>query len=192
MENIRNEKNSYGWIEVICGPMFSGKTEELLRRLRRARFAQIDLAIFKPETDSRYHPTRIVSHDANYFPSLSVANAESILKHKGNAKIIAIDEAQFFDENLVMVVSKLANEGRRIIITGLDKDYLGRPFGLMPQLITIAEYVTKLSAVCMQCGDTAFFSHRKTAKSGVILTGSYEDYEPRCRKCFYQENELIL
>ena len=192
MENHQIERRGYGSIEIICGPMFSGKTEELLRRLRRARYAQIDLSIFKPETDSRYHPTRIVSHDANYFPSMSVNNSLSILKHKGNAKIVAIDEAQFFDENLLEVVCVMANEGRRVIVTGLDKDYLGRPFGVMPKLIAVAEYVTKLSAVCMQCGESAYFSHRKTEKSGIVLTGSYDDYEPRCRVCFYKDNELMV
>lgn len=174
-----------GWVEVICGPMFSGKTEELLRRLRRAKIANLPLSIFKPAADVRYSEMRIVSHDANYFPSMPLHQARDILKHKGEAKVIAIDEAQFFDDELPEVLKLLAERGIRVIVAGLDMDSFGKPFGPMPQVLAIAEYITKLSAICVVCGGHASFSFRKTEVQEQFLLGEKEHYEPRCRWCFF-------
>ena len=174
-----------GWIEVICGPMFSGKTEELLRRLRRAKIANQPMAIFKPEIDTRFGEYRIVSHDANYFPSMSIKNSRDIIKNAGDAVLVAIDEAQFFDDELPKVVKELALSGKRVIVAGLDMDYKGNPFGPMPDIMALAEYVTKLSAICVQCGGHATHSFRKSEGDGLILLGEKDVYEPRCRKCFY-------
>lgn len=179
-----NNEYKQGWIEAICGPMFSGKTEELLRRLRRAKIANIPTAIFKPEIDTRYSDRRIVSHDTNYFPSMPVVSARHILKHKGDAKLIAIDEAQFFDEELPEVVNTLALEGIRVIVAGLDMDYTGKPFGVMPQLLALADYITKLNAICVVCGSQATHSYRHGNDSELIKLGEKDVYEPRCRLCF--------
>lgn len=178
-----------GLIEVICGPMFSGKTEELLRRLRRARIANIDLAIFKPDLDTRYGKNRIVSHDANYFPSMPLGHSSDVLRHYGRAKVVALDEVQFFDEGIVEVCSELAKNGIRVIAAGLDMDYLGQPFHPMPKILSIADYVTKLSAICQQCGWPAIHSYRKNADSQQVMLGEKDSYEPRCRKCFHLGDE---
>jgi len=174
-----------GWIEVICGPMFSGKTEELLRRLRRAKIANQPMAIFKPEPDTRYSQYRIISHDTNYFPSMPVKESAEILKNAGSASVVAIDEAQFFDDDLPQIVDKLARQGVRVIVAGLDMDYMGKPFGVMPDVMAMAEFVTKLCAICVQCGANATHSFRKSDSDTLIILGEKESYEPRCRNCFY-------
>jgi len=174
-----------GSIEVICGPMFSGKTEELLRRLRRARFANQPIAIFKPVIDNRFSELNIVSHDANFYPSLLIANASDMIKNKGNAKVVAFDEAQFFDESVTDVAEQLALEGVRVIASGLDMDFMGKPFGPMPSLMAIADNMTKLSAICAVCGADATHSFRKTNHTSRVVIGAKEYYEPRCRTCFF-------
>lgn len=173
-----------GWIEVICGSMFSGKTEELIRRLRRAQFANQKTEIFKPLLDTRYDESAIVSHNANSIPSTPVEHASNILLYASEVEVIGIDEAQFFDEELISVAQQLAARGSRVIIAGLDMDYLGKPFGPMPQLLSVAEYVTKVHAICVQCGDLASHSYRTTASDSKVLLGEKESYEPRCRHCF--------
>jgi len=173
-------------IEAICGPMFSGKTEELLRRLRRARFAGIPMAIFKPIIDDRYGQMQITSHDMNFFPAMPLKGAKSIIQHSSSANLIAIDEIQFFDEEIVDVVEQLAKQKKRIIFSGLDKDYLGKPFGSMPQLLAIADKVAKLNSICMVCSDDAHYTYRKSGISeSTVLVGESDIYESRCRTCFY-------
>ncbi|MCO5231732.1 MAG: thymidine kinase [Chitinophagales bacterium] len=173
-----------GWIEVICGSMFSGKTEELLRRLKRAKFAHQRVEIFKPQIDIRYHETLIVSHDANHIQSNPVGVAENILLYSNEVDVIGIDEAQFFDEQLPEVCNILASKGIRVIVAGLDMDFLGQPFGPMPALMANAEYVTKVHAICVKCGNPAGYSYRLTDSDKTILLGEKEEYEPRCRTCF--------
>ena len=179
-----------GWIEVICGSMFSGKSEELMRRLRRARIANLRAGIFKPVTDTRYHPENIVSHDENSIPSIPVADAATILEKASAVDVVAIDEAQFFDDALAEVCDRLAIQGTRVIVAGLDMDYLGRPFGPMPALLAKAEYITKLHAICMQCGNIANYSYRKSGSDEQMLIGNQEYYEPRCRIC-YEKGDLL-
>jgi thymidine kinase len=181
-QNVHNYKN--GWIEVVCGSMFSGKTEELLRRIRRAKIAHLKTKMFKPMVDTRYDEEAIVSHDAHSIASTPVSNSLNILKSCNNVDVVGIDEAQFFDENLPEVCTQLANKGVRIIAAGLDKDFQGKPFGIMPQLMAIAEYVTKIHAICVQCGNLANFSYRLVNNKNVVLLGEKENYEPRCRRCF--------
>lgn len=173
-----------GWIEVICGPMFSGKTEELLRRLRRAKIANMRMAIFKPALDIRYGQNKIVSHDANYFPSLPVKHSDEILKNVGNAQLVALDEVQFFDMQVVEVVEELAVQGRRVICAGLDMDYLGKPFEAIPPLLAVANYITKIQAICVQCGSPATHSFRLVSNDAKVMLGETESYEARCRQCF--------
>ncbi len=173
-----------GWIEVICGSMFSGKTEELIRRLRRARIANLRVGIFKPLTDDRYHPENIVSHDDNSILSIPVPNAKAILDEVSTVDVVGIDEAQFFDESLPEVCDILASRGTRVIVAGLDMDYLGKPFGQMPALLSKAEYITKLHAICMQCGNIANYSYRKSGVAEQLLIGNKDLYEPRCRICY--------
>jgi thymidine kinase len=173
-----------GWIEVICGSMFSGKTEELIRRLRRARIANLRVGIFKPVTDDRYHPENIVSHDDNSILSIPVPNAEAILDKVSAVDVVGIDEAQFFDESLPEVCDILASKGTRVIVAGLDMDYQGKPFGQMPALLSKAEYITKLHAICMQCGNIANYSYRKSGIAEQLLIGNKDLYEPRCRICY--------
>jgi thymidine kinase len=173
-----------GWIEVICGSMFSGKTEELIRRLRRARIANLRVGIFKPLTDDRYHPENIVSHDDNSILSIPVPNAKAILDVVSTVDVVGIDEAQFFDESLPEVCDILASKGTRVIVAGLDMDYLGIPFGQMPALLSKAEYITKLHAICMQCGNIANYSFRKSGIAEQLLIGNKDLYEPRCRICY--------
>ncbi|MCL2040581.1 MAG: thymidine kinase [Bacteroidales bacterium] len=183
---LEQNRDPRGSIEVICGSMFSGKTEELIRRLKRARIAKQKVEIFKPAMDVRYHEARVVSHDENAIVSTPVASASEILFYAGNAEIVGIDEAQFFDDELVPVCNKLAAMGVRVIVAGLDMDYLGKPFGPMPALLASAEYVTKVHAVCMKCGNLAHYSHRIIESDKLVVLGETESYEPLCRIC-YQE-----
>ncbi len=173
-----------GWVEVICGSMFSGKTEELLRRLNRVIIARQNVEIFKPAVDTRYHEQNVVSHNANSIRSTPVQFSEDILLLSGNCDVVGIDEAQFFDEDLVEVCTKLANSGKRVIVAGLDMDFSGKPFGPMPQLLAIAEYVTKVHAICIKCGDIAHYSYRLIANQKTVMLGEKDTYEARCRRCF--------
>jgi len=184
LENSRGKAAKKGWIEVICGSMFSGKTEELIRRMKRAQFAQQKVEIFKPEIDKRYDETQVVSHDANAIHSTPVPNSSNILILADDVDVVGIDEAQFFDMGLVQVCNQLANSGIRVIVAGLDMDYLGKPFGPIPHLMSTAEYVTKVHAICMQCGDLANHSHRFLESGGLVVLGEKESYEPLCRACF--------
>ncbi len=177
-----------GWIEVICGSMFSGKTEELIRRLKRAKIANLKVEIFKPAMDTRYNETGVVSHDANIIPSTPIANPNSILLLAENVDVVGIDEAQFFDAAILDVCETLALRGTRVIVAGLDMNYLGKPFGPLPQLLAIADYITKLHAICVKCGNIANISYRKTSFSGQVLIGEKDLYEPRCRNCYHEGN----
>lgn len=164
--------------------MFSGKTEELIRRMKRAQFARLDVEIFKPQIDTRYHEEDIISHDSNAIKSTPVPHSSAILLLSAMTRVVGIDEAQFFDEGLVDVCNTLANRGIRVIVAGLDMDYLGQPFGPIPALMAIAEHVTKVHAVCVQCGSPANYSYRTTEEEKQVLLGERESYEPRCRLCF--------
>ncbi|MBN1302039.1 MAG: thymidine kinase [Melioribacteraceae bacterium] len=170
-----------GWIEVIAGCMFSGKTEELIRRLRRAQIAKLNVKIFKPETDNRYSSNEIVSHSYQSLPSQLVKSSEDILNNASEAHVIGIDEAQFFDIGLVEVCTKLANSGKRVIVAGLDMDYRGIPFEPIPQLLSIAEYITKTLAICVVCGNPANMTQRKIKSGERVLVGAADSYEARCR-----------
>lgn len=182
--NLRGERR--GWIEVICGSMFSGKTEELIRRLKRARIANLKVEIFKPAIDVRYDETKVVSHDSNAIASTPIDNSQTILLMSQDVDVVGIDEAQFFDEEVVNVCETLALRGVRVIVAGLDMDYLGQPFGQMPNLLATADYITKLHAICVKCGSIANISYRKTAAQGQVLLGEKETYEPRCRNCAHE------
>jgi len=173
-----------GWIEVVCGSMFSGKTEELIRRLTRARIARQQVEIFKPSVDTRYDVEDVVSHNAARIRSTPVAIASEILLLAAGSDVVGIDEGQFFDDSLVEVCQQLANNGTRVIVAGLDMDYLGRPFGPMPALLATAEYVTKVYAVCVCCGEIASYSYRIVASESQVLLGETDSYEARCRPCF--------
>lgn len=173
-----------GSIEVICGSMFSGKTEELLRRLKRAQIAKLNVEIFKPKTDTRYDETAVVSHDLNSVESTPVETSTAILLLKPDTQVVGIDEAQFFDDNLPEVCNQLAQKGIRVIIAGLDMDFMGKPFGPVPALMAIAELVTKVHAVCMRCGSPAVYSYRTVANANRVLLGEKDSYEPRCRHCY--------
>jgi thymidine kinase len=175
-----------GWIEVICGAMFSGKTEELIRRLKRAKIANLKVEIFKPSVDVRYSELHVTSHDANVIHSTPVDNAEAMFRYAGNVDVVGIDESQFFDKGIINVCETLALRGVRVIAAGLDMDYQGKPFGPMPQLLAIADYITKLHAICVVCGNIASFSYRKTESGGQIVLGEKDVYEPRCRICFHK------
>ena len=172
-----------GWIEVVCGSMFSGKTEELIRRLKRVKIANLKAEIFKPTIDTRYDKINIVSHDENHIVSTPVDSSQNILLLAQDVDVVGIDEAQFFDEGITEVCQQLALKGIRVIVAGLDMDYLGKPFGQMPNLLAIADYVTKLHAICMKCGGMANVSYRKTSQEGQVLLGEKDIYEPRCREC---------
>jgi len=182
--------NRLGWIEVICGSMFSGKTEELIRRLKRARIAKQKVEIFKPRVDVRYDVADVVSHDENSIPSTPVESASQILLMTNDVDVVGIDEAQFFDSELTGVCNTLANQGIRVIVAGLDMDYLGNPFGPIPSLLAIAEDVTKVHAVCMNCGDLASYSHRTIHNDQLVLLGEKESYEPLCRRCFQEKTGM--
>ena len=173
-----------GWIEVICGSMFSGKTEELIRRLTRARIAKLQVQIFKPSLDTRYHEENIVSHSALAIQSTPVQTAGQILLLAGDCDVVGIDEAQFFDKEIISACNTLANQGKRVIVAGLDMDFAGNPFGCMPQLMSIAEYVTKVHAICVVCGDIAQYSYRLVPSQERVLLGETDSYEARCRRCF--------
>lgn len=175
---------STGWIEVVAGCMFSGKTEELIRRLRRAQIARQNVAIFKPRIDTRYSNDHIVSHSELKIPSTVVGEASEILELAKTAQVVGIDEGQFFDMTLVDVAEQLANEGKRVIIAGLDQDYRGKPFEPIPQLLAIAEYITKTLAICMVCGNPADRTQRLTSGDERVLVGAKDAYEARCRRCF--------
>lgn len=182
-ERIHEQRT--GWIEVVCGSMFSGKTEELIRRLNRAKIAKQKVEIFKPAIDVRYHEVDIVSHNQTVIRSTPVHSSEEILLLTSDCEVVGIDEAQFFDAGIVEVVNKLAENGKRIIIVGLDMDSRGIPFGPMPALMSIAEYVTKVHAICVVCGDIANYSYRKVPNEQQVMLGESDSYEARCRKCFH-------
>lgn len=184
MDPHATHRHKSGWIEVVCGPMFSGKTEELIRRLRRARIAKQNVEIFKPALDSRYDVQEVVSHDERSITSVPVDTAEQILLLSANAHVVGIDEAQFFGPELVSICQMLANQGKRVVVAGLDLDYRGVPFEPVPQLMAVAEYVTKLHAVCMVCGGPAVHSQRLVRSGKRVLVGTKAAYEPRCRHCF--------
>ena len=178
-----------GWIEIITGCMFSGKTEELIRRLRSAQIAKQKVKIFKPNIDSRYSKNSIVSHNEQSLPSILIDDIMEVFKHSDDAQVIGIDEAQFFSEDIVSLCNKLASEGKRIIVAGLDQDYTGKPFEPMPQLLAIAEYITKQHAICVVCGNPADKTQRKTTESERVIVGAADIYEARCRKCHYIPKE---
>jgi len=184
LENSVRATGKRGSIEVITGSMFSGKTEELIRRLRRAQYAGLKVEIFKPSLDKRYSEIRVVSHDEKSIVSTPVDNASSILLMTNGTDVVAIDETQFFDSSIVDVCNKLADSGIRVIIAGLDMDFQGHPFGPMPALLAIAEHITKVHAICMRCGNLAQYSFRKSAEASVVLLGEKNLYEPLCRNCF--------
>ena len=173
-----------GWIEVICGSMFSGKTEELIRRLKRARIANLRTEIFKPAIDNRYDEINVVSHDENAILSQPAENSQNILVSAQNMDVVGIDEAQFFDNGIVNVCETLALNGTRVVVAGLDMDFEGKPFGPVPQLLAIADYITKLHAICVHCGNIANISYRKTKQEEQVVLGELDVYEPRCRICY--------
>ena len=186
LENTVNHKEQFGWIEVICGSMFSGKTEELIRRLKRAQFAKQRVEIFKPAIDTRYDQDMVVSHDANQIRSTPVPAAASIPILADGCDVVGIDEAQFFDDEIVRVCNQLANKGIRVIVAGLDMDFKGNPFGPMPNLMATAEYVTKVHAVCTKTGNLAQYSHRKNDNESLVLLGENDEYEPLSRAAYYK------
>ncbi|NNM23274.1 MAG: thymidine kinase [Flavobacteriaceae bacterium] len=186
LENTVNQKEQFGWIEVICGSMFSGKTEELIRRLKRAKFARQQVEIFKPALDTRYDEDRVISHDSNEIRSTPVPAAANIPILADGCDVIGIDEAQFFDDEIVKVCNDLANKGMRVIVAGLDMDYKGNPFGPMPALMATAEYVTKVHAVCTRTGNLANYSFRKSESDDLVLLGETEEYEPLSRAAFFK------
>jgi thymidine kinase len=181
-----------GWIEVICGSMFSGKTEELIRRLRRAVIARQRVSIFKPKIDARYSKDEIVSHDLQKIKSRVIDKPEEILKYALHAQVVGIDEAQFFDESIIDVCQSLANMGKRVIVAGLDQDFRGKPFGAIPNLLAVAEYITKTHAICNVCGNPANYTFRKTKEKDTVVVGTADIYEARCRNCFISGNEELL
>ena len=191
MANSKKKKDMFlesasrkGYIEVICGSMFSGKTEELIRRLKRAKFANQKVEIFKPCIDTRYSEEEVVSHDSHAIRSTPVDSPQNILLMSSDVDVVGIDEAQFFDESIVDVCRQLADNGVRVIVAGLDMDYMGKPFGPMPALMATAEYVTKVHAICVRCGNLAHHSHRLTADEKLVMLGEKDTYEPICRHCF--------
>lgn len=184
--NFAQKRNKIGSIEVICGSMFSGKTEELIRRMKRAQFAKLSVEIFKPSVDTRYDAGAVVSHDNNSIPSTAVNHSSAILLLSADIRVVGIDEAQFFDDDLPNVCTQLANRGVRVIMAGLDMDFKALPFGPMPALMAIAEHVTKVHAVCVQCGAPANYSYRIAAGTERVLLGEKDSYEPRCRCCYYE------
>lgn len=180
--NIRKERR--GWIEVICGSMFSGKTEELIRRLKRAKIANLKVEIYKPAIDTRYDEVKIVSHDENYIHSTPLDDSKKILTLARTVDVVGVDEAQFFDADLPDVCEQLADRGIRVICAGLDMDFMKKPFGSMPSLLAKADFVTKLHAICVKCGNIASYSYRKTASEEQVVLGEKDIYEPRCRQCY--------
>lgn len=185
LENTVNHKEQFGWIEVICGSMFSGKTEELIRRLKRAQFAKQKVEIFKPSVDTRYDDEKVVSHNANEIHSTPVPSSANIRLLASDCDVVGIDEAQFFDDEIVAVCNDLANSGKRVIVAGLDMDFKGNPFGPMPALMATAEYVTKVHAVCTRTGNLAHYSFRKTQNDNLVMLGETEEYEPLSRAAYF-------
>jgi len=186
IEKASNDKEQFGWIEVICGSMFSGKTEELIRRIKRAQFANQKIGVFKPMIDVRFDNNSVVSHDSSQIKSTTVHSASKILTLSKGYEVVGIDEAQFFDNEIVTVCNTLANNGVRVIVAGLDMDFKGNPFGPMPNLMAIAEYVTKVHAVCTRSGGLAQFSFRKASDDSLVLLGEVDAYEPLSRGAFYK------
>lgn len=184
LEKNNNKSLKKGWIEVVCGSMFSGKTEELIRRMKRAKFARQKVEIFKPKIDTRYSEDEVVSHDENAIKSSPVDSPRNILLLANDIEVVGIDEAQFFDDGLVEVCNELANRGIRVIVAGLDMDFAGKPFGPIPKLLSTAEYVTKVHAICVKCGDLAHYSHRMSETDKLVVLGETDIYEPLCRACF--------
>jgi len=189
LENTVNANEQFGWIEVICGSMFSGKTEELIRRLKRAQFAQQKIEIFKPAIDLRYDDQLVTSHDQNQIPSTPVPAAANIPMLADSCDVVGIDEAQFFDDEIVKVCNDLANRGIRVIVAGLDMDYRGNPFGPMPALMATAEYVTKVHAICTHTGNLAHYSYRTSKEDDLLLLGEKENYEPLSRAAYFHANK---
>ena len=185
--NSANRKT--GWVEVVCGSMFSGKTEELIRRLRRAQIANQQVEIFKPMLDTRYAEKHLVSHNRTSIPSTPVASSQDIFPLLKGAEVVGVDEAQFFDEGIVQVVREMANNGIRVIVAGLDMDFRGTPFGPMPALLAMAEFVTKVHAICQVCGSLANYSYRLSDNNSTVLLGEKDTYEPRCRRCYFHGEE---
>ena len=188
LERSMSQADGIGWIEVICGSMFSGKTEELLRRVKRAKIAKQKIKIFKPKKDVRYDKKKVISHDQNSIKSKPVSNPGKIIKLSEKFEVIGIDEAQFFDDSIVEVCNELANQGKRVIVSGLDMDYTGKPFGPMPNLLAIAEYVTKVHAVCSKSGKMASYTHRIVESDDLILLGDTKKYQALSRKEFIKSN----
>ena len=186
--NFKGQRS--GWIEVICGSMFSGKTEELIRRLNRAKIAHQRIQIFKPKKDNRYDETAVVSHNENAIASLPVEKSVDIFQHIDDVNVVGVDEAQFFDSDLVVVCQKLAIKGIRVIVAGLDMDFRGQPFGTIPNLLAVAEYITKVHAICPHCGSLATHSFRLTSEKETVVLGEKDKYEPRCRICYEMGNIL--
>jgi thymidine kinase len=181
-----------GWIEVICGSMFSGKTEELLRRLKRAKFANQKVEIYKPRVDTRYDNIKVVSHDENFILATPIDHSDKILKTGADVTVVGIDEAQFFDQDLIQNVQQLALSGKRVIVAGLDMDFRGLPFGPIPGLLAVAEYITKVHAICSHCGNLATHSYRLSSEDSTVVLGEKNKYEPRCRACYNMGNILDL
>jgi len=189
LEKSNNHKKRSGWIEVICGSMFSGKTEELIRRLKRAKIAKQKVEIFKPEIDIRYDEEDVVSHDSRTIRSTPIQNASQIILYANDCDVIGIDEAQFFDNELIRVCNHLADSGIRVVVAGLDMDYLGNSFGPIPALLATAEYVTKVHAICINCGSLAQYSHRIVSGDNLVVLGETESYEPLCRECYNKKRD---
>ena len=183
-QRLKNKKNNFGWIEIICGSMFSGKTEELIRRAKRVKLAKQKIKIFKPKEDTRFKKKKIVSHNENFLKSKIIERPSEILKFSQNAQVVGIDEAQFFSDEIIEVCNKLANDGKRVIVAGLDMDYKGKPFGSMPNLMAIAEYVTKLHAICTKTGKMANYTNRKVDDKNLIMVGDKNKYEALSREAF--------
>ena len=192
LENFPTTDTGNGWIEVVCGSMFSGKTEELIRRMRRAQFAQQELIIFKPKIDHRYAIDEVVTHRGERIPALVVEDAKDLMRRWQNQKVVGIDEVQFFDDEIVNVCVELAKKGVRVICAGLDMDFTGQPFGAMPKLLAVSEYVTKVHAICVSCGSLAQFSHRLVQLQDRVLLGEKNHYEPLCRKCYNDKTSASL
>ncbi len=190
LENTVNHNEQFGWIEVICGSMFSGKTEELIRRLKRAQFAKQRVEIFKPAIDTRYDDVHVVSHDSNQIRSTPVPSAEQIRLLTSEVDVVGIDEAQFFDDEIIHVCNDLANRGIRVIVAGLDMDFIGKPFGPMPALMATAEYVTKVHAVCTRTGNLAHYSHRTSQSKDLVVLGETDIYEPLSRAAYFKAMQV--
>ena len=188
-QRLKNKKNNFGWIEIICGSMFSGKTEELIRRAKRVKLAKQKIKIFKPKEDTRFKKKKIVSHNENFLKSKIIERPSEILKFSQTAQVIGIDEAQFFSDEIIEVCNKLANDGKRVIVAGLDMDYKGKPFGPMPNLMAIAEYVTKLHAICTKTGKMANYTNRKVDDKNLIMVGDKNKYEALSREAFNKKKK---